>query len=131
MELLTGQCNKDFDTWREQRYDQLIDENKTEWSYYGYSVFNELCFSMQWGVIVDFFDSVGIIISVYKDSEGYHWCIGDRDNHDGDTQKGWGYLSDFRLEARTESIKKANKLYNKKHLNNIEVQHEEIKKDGK
>ena len=67
---------------------------------------------MRYGVYVDFFDSVGIIISVYKDYEGFHWCIGDRDNHDGDEQKGWGCFTDTRPEARTAAIEKANELRN-------------------
>lgn len=131
MELLTGQCKKDFDTWREQRYDQLIDENKTEWTYYGYSVFNELCFSMQWGVYKEFFNTKKIILNVTTN------C-----NENGDIIDYWGLVNhimiyndegvyDFDDINYTMEllIKWGNKLYNERHLNNIEVQHKEIKKD--
>ena len=77
-------------------------------------IFYKLPYSMQYGLYLDFFDSVCVNVSVYKDYEGFHWCIGDRDNHDGDTKKGWGCFCEDRFEAQKQAIEKANELFNNK-----------------
>ena len=96
---LTGKCKEDFE----------------KWLYCGtpYSYFLELTPSMQYGVYVDFFDSVRISLMVYTyDDE--KWYVNLLKNN--------RYLIigkemyKTRQEARTQAIKKANEIYNSKHI---------------
>ena len=63
--------------------------------------FNTLPFSMQWGVYLEFFDSVGIRITVQHGANGFYFkTSGKVDKH--------GYTT--RQEAQQEAIKKAFKI---------------------
>ena len=77
--------------------------------------FYRLSFSMKWGVYVDWFDSVGLHLTV--DCIGIeHWrcCINlNRDYNMHFTWLNHGSVN-TRHEARTEAIKKANELFNNK-----------------
>ena len=94
---LTGKCKEDFEKWFRRI------NIKNNWLL---NSFYKLLQSMQYGVYVDFFDSVGIDIVDNIDS-----CAND-----------FRYLSkvDFKFidahntrpEARTAAIEKANEIYN-------------------
>tara|TARA_R110000764_G_scaffold52161_1_gene113595 strand:+ start:95 stop:487 length:393 start_codon:yes stop_codon:yes gene_type:complete len=106
---LTGKCKEDFQEWRrKQNYD--VDA----------PFFYELNYSMQYGVYVDFFDSVGIYIDIsfYELNSGiieFDYTIGALNVLDI-------YGDDFkrRPEARTAAIEKANEIYNYERMYNIE-----------
>lgn len=111
---LTGKCKEDFEKW-------LIDNDQ----YGGVVVFSDrqvlseedyvvllydMHESMQYGVYVDFFDSVGIkfwITPYYNHDLGVmnEWGSYDEKGLMGVTQK-------TRQEARQKAIEKANELYN-------------------
>lgn len=65
--------------------------------------FKDLPDSMQYGVIVDFFDSVGIILQIGKQHSGRCWLynvgLGNEE-------------SDTRPKARKAAVEKANELFN-------------------
>ncbi|MBD0822630.1 hypothetical protein [Aestuariibaculum marinum] len=99
---LTGKCKKDFEKWYNEEYFFGV-----ELAFIEIDSLTKL--SMQFGVYVDFFDSVGINITLYQ----------------LDFQTWFGYsISHFeklikhergiwrRNQARTESIIKANEIYN-------------------
>jgi hypothetical protein len=107
---LTGKCELDFDKWLKENNKDLV--KLSDPSIYFSEIFSMsalfkyLTESMQYGVLVDFFGSVGIDVVDDIDS-----CAND-----------FRYLSkvDFkyidahntRPEARTAAIQKANELYN-------------------
>jgi hypothetical protein len=94
---LTGKCKEDFEKWL-----------KLKPKRYGYDpVFNWLQTEMQYGVYVDFFDSVGtrIILST-------HWE--DKEYFQVDIHNFSEYYINTRPEARTLAIEKANQIYNSK-----------------
>ena len=106
--ILTGKCKEEFGKWLvcgegsvnfEKYYsDEYGDDDPYLW-------FTELPASMQYGVYVDFFDSVGIYIIISRDSGWY----------DVDIAGEWTSTTtqDNRTEARTLAIEKANEIYNK------------------
>jgi hypothetical protein len=116
---LTGKCKEDFEKWFTkdiedfENYDQhLLNE------------FYKQIYSMQYGVYVDFFDSVNVYVT-----EIPHWCKGIKSFRIGfHILKGCVINSLFvrpdntvydfiefnsRPEARTAAIEKANEIYNK------------------
>ena len=99
---LTGKCKEDFEKWikadilSEHRYSELITN--------GFSQFPE---SMQYGVYVDFFDSVGIRISTNQFNKEY-WFDIDPQAEDCECLK-------TRPEARAAAIEKANEIKNKQY----------------
>ena len=100
---LTGKCKVDFEKWLLYcgvygGYEYHLDEDLV-------SHFENLKTSMQYGVYVDFFDSVGIYIIISRDSGWY----------DVDIAGEWTSTTtqDNRTEARTLAIEKANEIYNK------------------
>ena len=113
MELLTGKCWSDFKKW----VWDVSAIGRTIIFYYDRDqmeldindIFDKVPTSMQYGVLVDFFDSKGISIGITKVSRcvEYRYFIENKYSYaiDGDC--------DTRQEARTEAIKKANELYNK------------------
>lgn len=73
--------------------------------------FPYLPFSMRYGILVDFFDSVGVFILINKqfDLEVYDFNIDNgTDFYESET-----FEFKTRHEARTEAIKKAKEIYNK------------------
>lgn len=117
---LTGKAKKDFEKWFDANVNMKLFEGELSidvqcGAYYELiDCFEQLPFPMQYGVLVDFFDSVGIYITdgTYRlklDKEIFYWVI-EIKNVRGreeciDTNQ-------TRLEARTEAIKKANEIYN-------------------
>jgi len=99
---LTGKCKEDFEKWY-LKYIILNSEkliSNTDVNY-----FNLLTESMQYGVYVDFFDSVGIRISMNQFNKEY-WFDIDPQAEDCECLK-------TRTEARTAAIEKTNEIYNK------------------
>jgi hypothetical protein len=104
---LTGKCKEDFEKWWYSKFNPSIDGETHHFMVMIGDKFNALTDSMQYGVYVDFFDSVGIDIVDNIDS-----CAND-----------FRYLSkvDFkcidahntRPEARTAAIEKADEIHNK------------------
>lgn len=99
---MVGKCKKDFEKW----YSNPI---RKELQYRELRSFYDLPHPMQWGVIVDFFDSVGINIeiAVYQFNDGGE-CFEARTCNDD--------LEQFRTrhEARAAAIEKATETYNER-----------------
>jgi len=92
---LTGQCKKYFRRWL---------YGKEDYEDYYYSEFIDLPEAMQYGVLVDFFDSVGIIIEVTYDNLPMEFdCY-------VNNEKWTGFFT--RQEARAKVLEKANEIYN-------------------
>ena len=72
--------------------------------------FLAMSFTERYGVLEDFFDSVGIRISIRNIGDSY-WYVTKYPNREGLTDK---HESKFmsRPEARTSAIEKANEIYN-------------------
>lgn len=70
---LTGQCLKDFEKWLlKQNYDNYCGD-----IIWGVELedFIKLPLAMQYGVLIDFFDSVGIWVSIDKGTNGYYGLL--------------------------------------------------------
>ena len=106
---LTGECAKAFERW--YRNPLGTDEPRwTNWNgtdLYSIETFHRLDESMQYGVYVDFFDSVGIECIAYKRRESYSFEAGL--HFDKNTTIGY---RDTLHEARTAAIDKANEIFN-------------------
>ena len=107
--ILTGKCKEDFEEWMlinnkellkysEERYSEVISMSQ---------LFKYLTDSMQYGVLVDFFDSVGLPININCYGNGFE----DEWQYDITTQAEI-YNSSTRQEARRQAIEKANEIYN-------------------
>jgi hypothetical protein len=94
---LTGKCKEDFEVWFEREYSHC--------AIYDYWINEDLGISMQYGVYVDYLDSVGIVIEIYNTIHGFDIMI--------NTNIFRGYFK-TRQEAREQAIIKANEIYNKK-----------------
>lgn len=111
---LTGKCLKSFKKWlinKAWTSDQNIFTNYTErLALYKINNFEQLPPSMKYGVLVDFFDSVGISISMNDFKNEFEWDI-----LIYKSEKWWDCDKsvETRHEARKQSILKANEIYNK------------------
>lgn len=99
---LTGQAYKDFYIWYDK---QFIDHHIS-----GRSSFDELPLSMQFGVLVDWFDSVEISINITSDIESGFEFI------DYDAHVNILHVDNYktRKEARMDAIITACEMYNDK-----------------
>ena len=112
--MLTGKCKEDFEKWFKRLDGQ---EEEHEWFIYltkgrnPIGFFYEFPFSMQYGVYVDFFDSVDVDITIKLCGYlKYDYSIKDKVSHSLlFTEYDW---SKNLTEARTKAIKKANEIYN-------------------
>jgi hypothetical protein len=108
---LTGKCKEDFEKWlrpdilSEHRYSELIT-----------NCFSQFPESMQYGVYVDFFDSVGVYIQLtpYFDSvtEVVLWFFTLEDKRCVHLNSHLENKAKTRPEARMLAIEKANEIYN-------------------
>lgn len=112
--MLTGQAKIDFEKWLgNQKWFNIYMELEFENTYLNEELFYKyLPFSMQYGVYVDWFDSVGIHIL-----EGYYpFLFGGHTYAFSIREKSKKYSIDesfnSRYESRTEAIKNANEIYN-------------------
>jgi hypothetical protein len=107
---LTGKCKEEFEKWftnsdNHKGFDaeQIALDRK-----YRLKVFYQLYPSMQYGVYVDFFDSVDLNINVIC------YCNGDEWQFDIEQRQEF-YNTKSRPEARVLAIEKANEIYNNAH----------------
>ena len=114
---LTDKCKEAFEKWFKNKYLKLD-------SSFCNKFFNEKIFtpdSMRYGVYEDFFDTVGIIVEIqYNYITKLKWSFiivshkGERIlNYTG------GFIT--RPEARIETIKRANEIYNKDSVCNCKI----------
>ena len=101
---LTGKCKEDFEKWFLKQWDV----KKLEYFYF-------LTPSMQYGVLIDFFDSVGIRILIDMDFGNFVFnkfvlYIEYKKN----CFCNYGMNFKTRQEARTAAVKMANEIYNSK-----------------
>ena len=101
---LTGKCKADFEKWLCKEHNYTDDEGIP----YA-NDFYELPNSMQYGVYVDYFDSVGIIIEITTDHKKIPTFWVDINNKQVDDIE-----LNTRQESRTKAIEKANEIYNEK-----------------
>jgi hypothetical protein len=100
---LTGKCKEDFEKWYIK---DLVEKELALEEFYNSSD------SMQYGVLVDFFDSVGVNIEVWIEYQvggvliDFYAVLVNDENISG------GF--ETRQEARTKAIEKANEIYNAK-----------------
>ena len=109
--MLDGKCKEAF----ENTWGIGFTDNQSDLDGFKLIDFYKLPFSMQWGVYLEFFDSVGIVISVsdyiVKDVH-INWTFNvAMFNNDVCRQRPYGH-PDSRQQAQTESIKKANEIFN-------------------
>lgn len=111
--ILNGKCKEDFEKWYIEKYHSNT-KNKVTLKLY-LIVFWDLCDSKKYGILVDFFDSVGIRIDLLSVGEptmqgfnffGHRFLIN-------------GFKANLtfiktRQEARTKAIEKANECYNER-----------------
>lgn len=109
---LTGQALKDFEKWY-----NFTKDDEGFWLHQSVTMaFTDLPPSMQWGVYLEWFDSVGILVETqlyyrYKSKVCFwDWVITLSSTKDIGTNKEY----DTRQEAQTAAIEKANEIYNSK-----------------
>jgi len=104
---LTGKAKEDFDKWLNTIPRNIIENvgNTQLCMTFPYN-FSQLSESMQYGVYVDFFDSVGSEVYI---TNGL-FDIEIRQNRTL-IDRSWGEVA-TRHEARTKAIEKANEIYN-------------------
>lgn len=99
---LTGKCKEDFEKWYLEDYTFGI-------SHISFIDFDAIPMkSMQYGVLVDYFDSVGLNILLTVEWD-YGYIIAENRYEEIEEVKKW---YDTRPEARTAAIEKANDLRN-------------------
>ena len=106
---LTGKCKEDFEKWF--YINDGIKQSMAQFSDLTLYAFLQLPQSMQYGVYVDFFDSVDIYITdAYLDNlfkNRYYYEVAALDGETIIEAR-----SEVRIEVRIEAIKQANKIYN-------------------
>lgn len=112
---MTGKAKTDFEIYFRKKY-PLNSFRLGTWIL-GIADFYNLPAAMQWGVLVDFFDSVGIIV---KCEVGYNIKTDSRDGWDYNIElkdnSGYvGWEETIQL-ARTATIEKAIEIYNQEEL---------------
>ena len=102
---LTGKCKEDFEKWYTKPLREKVALHRSVEFFKTYTP------SMQYGVYVDFFDSVDIDIDTkFCGYLKYDYSIKDKISHGLlFTEYDW---STTRQEARTKAIEKANEIYN-------------------
>jgi hypothetical protein len=104
---LTGKCKEDFEKWYELNYETIGLR-----SFY-LAGFYEQPETMQYGVYVDFFDSVKMNIIIERRTQNLYLFVIYFSNYYG---SGDIPNKQTRPEARTAAIEKANELYNLKQI---------------
>ena len=103
---LTGQCKKQFNGWVNSNYHTnkiVFPLNECLLECYHSENFGRLPQSMQYGIYLDFFDSVGIVIHSKVPLRSGEWSVYVSSSI---------LLTETRQEAREKSIIKANEIYN-------------------
>lgn len=104
---LTDKCKIDFEKWLFKIYWKNIRRNETPKIRIKLDKLDLICFynkkfSEQYGVYVDFFDSVNIKIRILSTKNNFYYAISNITEGDIMT----------RPEARLKAVEKANKIYN-------------------
>lgn len=115
--VLTGKCKEDFKRWFYHNHlgvaYRILEHNVLHTD-----IFKNLTPSMQYGVYVDFFDSVGIYIDLQIHSEPTMSGLIFKSIRPNilDNRRFYNVGASFgeRDRARTEAIKKSNEIYNSK-----------------
>ena len=103
---LTGKCKEEFEGWFEDKYDN----NNTSDVIMLQTEFDLMPFEFKYGVYVDYFDSVGIILEVnYVFHLGY-WASSSIEK---DGRYEINDECNTRQESRDKAIEKANEIRNK------------------
>lgn len=103
---LNGRCKEDFEKW------YFI---TTEYSKRSDIWFPNLPFSMQFGIYVDFFDSVGIDINMFQTPINcfrMYIKVNGKVVYNPIREQNEGAILKTRTEARQKAIEKANEIYN-------------------
>ena len=103
--ILTGKTKEDFEIWLHSN-DVLIKEGIYDDTYLT-DVFDKLPLNLQYASIIEWFDSVGIIITsdYFELNKGFYSEI---------LNENFEIVKPTRQEALAEAIKKANEIYNSK-----------------
>jgi hypothetical protein len=117
---LTGKCKEDFEEWvGNQPYSISHDVGERQMNIVPLAdMIEQLPKSMQYGVLVDFFDSVGVEIDIDIDSK-FRYEVAEINFYiytELQTYDGYDNHYSTRQEARTKAIEKANEIYNKTYL---------------
>ena len=111
---MKGKCKKDFEKWLKKKYKEIDIGYPHDLS--GCQSLNDafkyLPHSMQWGVIVDFFDSVGIYIEVQYYSKSAFMAHFYINKEEGEYDRSLMFKT--RYEARAAAIEKATEIYNER-----------------
>jgi hypothetical protein len=110
---LTGKCKDDFETWFNNKRNEVIKDGNFEYDlYYIFTyMMPEVCKN---ALIIEWFDSVGIVIIIDNNGGCFHFIIKETHNNSfGGLRKHWqDDESKKRLDAINSAIEKANELYN-------------------
>jgi len=107
---LTGKSLEQFDKWYMELRQVELDKSDlkvTDLFCPHVSTFHHTLLSCQYGVLVDFFDSVGIEIEIRRLTKSW-W--GYMINYSGEVD--WDSYINTRPQARDKAIEKANEIYN-------------------
>ena len=115
---LTGKCKEEFEKWYLKMFgikkDKLV-----------ISIFYDLIPSMQYGVYVDYFDSVGVIIEINELNKLWLFFI-----NDDSFEFLWEIKT--RPQARTQAILKANEIRNEQlDINTLKYKSYDTKRKSK
>ncbi len=103
---LTGKCKEDFYEWLLTDCEFVLEHEYLSMD--RFNLFPHLTHSMQYGVYVDFFDSVGIYVSVSKYEDSLYESYVQYNDYQSSIREWEETLN----EARTEAIKEVNEIYN-------------------
>ena len=101
---LTGKAKEEFEKWFVESYKNEINYGRVPMP----STLDRYIPSMQYGVYVDFFDSVGVEVDITPQRKFYEYQVSWSDSdykYDRTSKKD-------RQEAREQAIKKANEIFN-------------------
>ena len=119
---LTGKCKEEFEKYLLKDLSFVLEEEFIRMD--RYNLFKHLTKSMQYGVFVDYFDSVGVQIGIefFDNSRatGFDYQILTEDDRDYDDENCMDSAKVYssndyigsRPEARTAAVEKANELHN-------------------
>lgn len=109
--MLTGKCKEDFDKWLAEHNDDY----SIKFGINKFNVFEDCPFPMQYGVIIDFFDSnSGLVIGVHPFMGSYfaaHVIMMDENGLPHEVYRCASFKN--RLEARQKAIEESVNYYNK------------------
>jgi hypothetical protein len=120
MELINGKCREEFLKWiKNKKYSIIHDVGERDMNIVPLNeMFEQLDFSMQYGVLVDFFDANGIIIDIQIHTEptmqGAKFTKFRPEILFNGAFHNVGASFGKRETAHTEAIKKANEIFNNK-----------------